>query len=140
MAGRGLIAAMKKQLPATGRGHRYKGAAETPQPSQVHHLKSHKSTLVGMSENRTKGTLDPCVLSEILNSEGTELPANGGLCPCLRSHGEPARPAHPCFQLQPMPPSHKKVGTKFCLSNRASPSFSMGTNSLYHSHGNMNFL
>lgn len=107
---------MKRQLPTTGRGYRWKGAAETPQLPQVRHSKSHKSMLVGMSENRTEGTLYLCVVSGILNSEDTELPANGGLCPCPRSHGEPAGQQVLVFRCSPCHPSHKKVGTKLCLS------------------------
>lgn len=34
--------------------------------------------------------LDPCAVSGILNSEYTELPANGGLCPCPSNHGQHA--------------------------------------------------
>lgn len=49
-------------------------------------------------------------------------------------------PAGPRLQLQPILPSHKKIGTKLCLSNKASPPRSMRTNSLCHSQGNMNFL
>lgn len=62
---------------------------------------------VGMSENRTKGTPYPCVVSGILNSEWTELPANGGLCLCPSSHGEPARPAILVFSCNP---SHPEEG------------------------------
>lgn len=95
---------------------------------------------VGMSENRTKGTLDPCVVSRILNSECTELPANGGLCLCPSSHGGPAKPVVLLFSCSPSPRSHKKAGTKVRLSNEASLPCSMGTNFLCHSQGNMNFL
>lgn len=78
---------MKRQLPATDRGHRQRGAAETPQRPQVHHSKSYKSIVVGMTENRTKATLDPCIVSGILNSECTELPALEDSAPFLAVMG-----------------------------------------------------
>lgn len=138
VAGCGLIAAMKRQLPATGRGHRQKGACQNTSTPLTTSLEV-TQVYVGKSENRTKGTPDPCVVSGILNSERTELPANGGLCLCPSSHGEPARPAVLVFSCNPLHPA-TRLGTKVRLSNKASLPCSMGTNFLCHSQGSMNFL
>lgn len=98
LAGHGLTEAVRRQLPATRRGHRQRESCCSTANLSGYITSIHTISPWKVQQNRTKGTLDPLVARRVPKSVCTELPGMEDF-----ASGPAASGDHPCQQIPHSP-------------------------------------